>query len=129
MGPAPDRQSLRTIAVAAGIVALLASGVVAGRWTSRTLSPSFQRITFRRGFIDSGRFANGGKTIAYSASWDGNPFRVYSTQAESPESRDLGIANAHLLAVSPLNEMALILTPQLGFALSGTLARAPISRF
>jgi eukaryotic-like serine/threonine-protein kinase len=125
--PRPDRQSLRTIAVAAGIVALVASGVVAGRWTSRTLSPSFQRITFRRGFIDSGRFANGGKTIAYSASWDGNPFRVYSTQAESPESRDLGIANAHLLAVSPLNEMALILTPQLGFALSGTLARAPIS--
>ena len=77
----------------------------------RALSPSFQRVTFRRGVIDNGRFANGGRTIVYSASWDGNPFRVYSTQAESPESRDLGIVNAHLLGVSPSDEMALALTP------------------
>jgi Tol biopolymer transport system component len=125
--PGLNRRAPRTLALAAGIVALVASGVMLGRWTLRTPSPSFQRITFRRGFINSGRFVNGGKTIAYSASWDGNPFRAYSTQPESPESRDLGIPNAHLLAVSPLDEMALILTPKLGFAPSGTLARAPIA--
>ena len=64
----------------------------------------------------------------YSAAWDGNPYRVYSTQAESPESRDLGIVNAHLLGVSPSDEMALALTPTvMGFVVPGTLARAPIS--
>ena len=90
--------------------------------------PSFQRITYRRGIVDNGRFANGGRTIAYSAAWDGNSSRVYSTQVESPESRDLGVMNGHLLGVSPSDEMALSLTPHLGpGGVPGTLARAPIS--
>jgi serine/threonine protein kinase/Tol biopolymer transport system component len=113
---------------AAGVCVLLAVAFVAGLRTSRTPSPSFQRVTFRRGFIDSGRFANGGRTIVYSAAWDGNPFQVYSTQAENPESRDLGIANAHLLGISPSDEMALALTPDLASYLAiGILARTPIS--
>jgi eukaryotic-like serine/threonine-protein kinase len=63
----------------------------------------------------------------YSASWDGNPFRVYSTQKENPESRDLGIANARVLAVSPSDEMALTLTQFWGLSPPGTLARSPVS--
>jgi eukaryotic-like serine/threonine-protein kinase len=126
--PKPRRRYAWMIAAAAGII-LLAAGVVLGRrWISRAPSPSFQRITFRRGFVDGGRFANGGRTIVYSASWDGNPFRVYSTQAESPESRDLGIVNARLFGVSPSDEMALALKPaDASFVSFGTLARAPIS--
>jgi eukaryotic-like serine/threonine-protein kinase len=120
---------IRMIALAAGVVVLLGAAVFVGRqWAPRTPSLTFQRVTFRRGYIDNGRFANGGRTIVYSAAWDGNPFRVYSTQAENPESRDLGIANAHLLSVSASGEMALALTPDLSFtAPVGTLARAPIS--
>jgi serine/threonine protein kinase/Tol biopolymer transport system component len=127
--PPPPQRNGRTIAlVAAGACVLVAVAFVVGLRISRTPSPSFQRVTFRRGYIDNGRFANAGHTIAYSASWDGNPYRVYSTQAESPESRDLGIANAHLLGVSPSDEMALDLTPaQYGVEVPGTLARAPIS--
>src|SRR5271170_7004509 len=122
----PPRPYAWMIAAAAGII-LLAAGVMLGRrWTSRTPSSTFQRVTFRRGAIDSGRFANGGKTIAYSAAWDGNPYRVYSTQAENPESRDLGMVNARLLSVSPSDEMALALTPRLG-PVFGRLARTPIS--
>jgi serine/threonine protein kinase/Tol biopolymer transport system component len=124
---AVERRYARAIALAAGICALVGTATfMAGRWTSWTPSPSFPRVTFRRGFVDSGRFANGGRTIVYSASWDGNPYRLYSTQAESPESRDLGITNGHLLAVSPSNEMAFALTPDLSFV-AGTLARGPIS--
>jgi len=62
----------------------------------------------------------------YSASWDGNPFHIYTTQAENPESRDLGIGNALVFGVSSLGEIALALTPDLTF-FSGTLARTPIS--
>jgi serine/threonine protein kinase len=115
----PRRRYAWVVALVVG-ACLLAVAFIAGRRTSRTLSPSFQRVTFRRGYVDAGRFANSGRTIVYSASWDGNPFRVYSTQAESPESRDLEIVNAHLLGVSPSDEMALTLG-------SGTLARVPIS--
>jgi len=117
----PQWRYLRTIALVAGVAVVAGAAMFfVGRRTSRVPSPSFQRVTFRRGNITGGRFANGGKTIAYSAAWDGNPSRVYSTQAESPESRDLGIANARLLGVSPSDEIALTLG-------SGTLARVPIS--
>ncbi|MGD0136418.1 MAG: protein kinase, partial [Bryobacteraceae bacterium] len=113
--------------IAAGVGVLLAVAFVAGlRIISRNPSPSFQRVTFRRGVIANGRFANGGRTIVYSAEWDGNPSRVYSTQAENAESRDLGALNAHLLGVSPSDEMALALTPDVSFV-SGTLARVPMS--
>jgi hypothetical protein len=125
---AAARRYGRTIGLAAaGVVVLLGAAVFVGRqWAPRAPSPTFQRVTFRRGNIDNGRFANGGKTIVYSASWDGNPYRVYSTQTENPESRDLGLANARLLSVSPADEMALALTPG-PFGPTGTLARAPIS--
>jgi len=116
------------IALAAGLCVLVGALMFfVGRRTSHAPSPSFQRVTFRRGIVAGGRFANAGRTIVYSAAWDGDPFRVYSTQAESPESRDLGIVNARLLGVSPSNEMALDLTSRLGLGVPGTLARAPIS--
>ncbi len=117
------------IALAAGICVLVGAAMfLVGRRTSPASSPSFQRVTFRRGTIDNGRFANGGKTIVYSAAWDGNPFHVFSTQTESPESRDLGMVNARLLGVSPSDEMALDLTPAMAlFGAPGTLARAPFS--
>jgi eukaryotic-like serine/threonine-protein kinase len=105
---------------------MIAGAFVVGLRRSRAPSPSFQRVSFRRGIVDNGRFANGGRTIAYSAAWDGNPFRVYSTQAENPESRDLGIVNAHLLGVSSSDEMALALTTEMSF-ISGTLAEGPFS--
>jgi Tol biopolymer transport system component len=122
--PPPQRRYLRAIALVAVAVVLLAAGALAGRRMVRAPLPSFQRVTFRRGFISNGRFGNGYKTILYSASWDGNPTRVYSTQTENPESRDLGIANARLLGVSPANEMALSISSG---GQTGILARAPIS--
>jgi serine/threonine protein kinase len=118
--PRPRRYSW-TFALVAGVALLVGALMfILGRRTVRTLSPSFQRVTFRRGYIDNGRFANGGRTIVYSAAWDGKPSRIYSTQAESPESRDLGIVDAHLFGVSSSDEMALTLG-------SRTLARVPIS--
>jgi serine/threonine protein kinase len=122
---APRRRYLQLIALASGAVALAAAGgVFVGQRTTRPTMPSFQRVTFRRGFIDNGRFGNGGKTIVYSASWDGNLPRVYSTQTENPESRELGIANAVLLGISPTGEMALSITRD---ERTRTLARAPLS--
>ena len=122
------RRYPRAIALAGVIIALVGTAIFfTGRWASRTPSPSFQRITFRRGVIDNARFTNGGRTIVYAASWDGNRSRLYSTQVESPESRDLGIENGHLLAVSTVGEMALAISSALTYSSTGTLARAQIS--
>ena len=120
------RRYLVGVAIAAGVAVLVGGGAIAGRLTTRSPFLSFQRVTFRRGIIPSARFANDGKTIVYSAAWDGNSPHVYSTQTENPESRDLGFENATLFAVSPTQEMALALPPD-KTSNSVTLARAPIS--
>ncbi|HUD98581.1 MAG TPA: protein kinase [Bryobacteraceae bacterium] len=115
----PTQPAQRWLRMAA--VAMCACGAyIAGRSFSTAPSFSYQRLTFRRGAISAGRFANGGRTVVYSANWDGNGYRVYSTQPEGPESRDLGIANTQLLAISRSGEMALRRE-------NGTLARAPVS--
>src|SRR5262249_4458424 len=62
--------------------------------------PSFHQITFRQGVITSARFAPDGQSIVYSASWQGQPYHLYLTRAESHESRDLGISDARLFGIS-----------------------------
>jgi len=79
------------IAVGVAGVLMAVSVFATSRWLPRTSSPTFQRVTFRRGVVDNGRFSSAGRSIIYSASWDGNSYRVYSTQAENLESRDFGI--------------------------------------
>jgi serine/threonine protein kinase/Tol biopolymer transport system component len=119
------RPYVRAIGVAAAFCFVLAAGFAARSWFLRPGSPSYQRVTYRRGVVENARFATGGRTIVYSASWDGNPYRLYSTQTQSPESRDLGLADAHLVSISKSDEMAVVLG---GFSdPSRTVARAPIS--
>ena len=87
--------------------------------------PRVQMLTFRRGSVLGARFAPDGRTVHYSAAWNGAPPQVYSTSVESPESRPLGFGDAQLLAVSPSGELALSLRPRLILfdASRGTLAR------
>ena len=93
------------------------------------------RLTFRRGLVTAARFAHDGKTVVYSASWDGAPTELFSLGLGSPESTPLGYTKADLLAVSPLGELALLRNPlspldSFDTVLEGqkvTLATAPLS--
>ncbi|HEX4440595.1 MAG TPA: protein kinase [Thermoanaerobaculia bacterium] len=89
----------------------------------------FQRLTFRRGAVGAARFAQDGRTVAYSASWDGGPTEVYSTAPESPESKSLGLPPANLFAASSTGELAIGLGWRRfgGWEGSGTLARVPLA--
>ncbi len=93
-----------------------------------TLLPSYRRMTFRRGFIMSARFAPDG-SVVYGAAWEDNPLELFSSFHTGPESRPLGLREADVLSISRSGELAISLGRRyigVGFATSGTLARVPL---
>ena len=127
--PAPKRYGPLAAFAALGIIAVAAAFLLGGRF-NKAEPPRYQRLTFRRGFIDSARFAPEGKSIVYSAGWDGNKLELYSTRIDIAESRQLGIGDASVQAISSSGEMAVVSLQGSGGTASfigGLLARAPLS--
>jgi serine/threonine protein kinase len=126
-----SRKHMLIPALAAAAIALLI-GVVAGKFLlqrpAQTSLPAYHPLTFRRGMVHAARFAPDGKTIIYSAAWEGKSLQLFTTRPESPESHELEPAGADVLAVSSSGEMALSLRshPVAQFLYSGTLARVPL---
>jgi eukaryotic-like serine/threonine-protein kinase len=119
------------VAGAAALIALLAglaTGMLVFRRTDQVSLPVYHPLTFRRGMVRAARFAPDGKTMIYSAAWEGGSLQLYTTRPESPESHELEPAGADVLAVSSAGEMALSLRshPVAGFLYAGTLARVPL---
>jgi len=128
--PAPEvrRREGRTWMAGGVVGALLATGVlvaVLGR-KPETPPPSFRRLTYRTGFVTSARFAPDGDTVAYGASWDGQPTELFLGRLGSTEARPLGLKNARILSISRSGEMALLLGGPVSIFL-GTLAQAPLA--
>jgi eukaryotic-like serine/threonine-protein kinase len=126
----PSRMARWVLIVALAI--LLAAGL--GAWGTflllRRPPPAFQQLTFRRGTIWSARFSGDGHTIVYAAAWEGRPFRVFTTKAESPESVALDLPDGNLLAVSKTGLLALALRCRVeppGGRTIGMLAEAALS--
>src|SRR6201981_1849109 len=90
--------------------------------------PTYQQLTFRGGTIRQARFAPDGKTIIYSAAWEGNPVELFTTRPESPESRPFGLNGAEVLSFSVNGEMAVLLKSQnvAPYINEGTLGRVPL---
>ena len=91
--------------------------------------PMYRRMTFRRGFIMSARFAPDGSVI-YGAAWEDNPLEILSSYQTGPEARPLGLRDADVLSVSSSGELAISLGRRfigVGYATSGTLARVPLA--
>jgi eukaryotic-like serine/threonine-protein kinase len=93
-----------------GLVSLLPAGVAIGFLSLPRRAPDppiYHQVTFRRGTIRSARFAPDGKTILYSASFEGRGIQTYWMRTESPESTVLPFANSTLHAVSSSGELAI----------------------
>ncbi|MEX1245249.1 MAG: protein kinase [Thermoanaerobaculia bacterium] len=117
------------IAAAAALAAAFGTGAWAQKRFGKESPPSFQQITFGSGTIQSARFAPDGQTIVYSASWDGNPRRLFLKHPSSPEALPLELPSANLLSISPSGEMAIDVDcrgthPSV---CAGTLARAALT--
>ncbi len=137
VGPAPSpakSPARRWTPAALGIVIALA--LIAGAYwegkreglASSITPPTYRQLTFRGGTIRMARFAPDGKTIVYSAAWEGNPTELYTTRPESPESRTIGLSQAEVLSISGEGEMAVLLhshnvDPYIN---AGTLGRVPL---
>ena len=90
--------------------------------------PTYRQLTFRGGTIRLARFAPDGKTIIYSAAWEGNPIDLFTTRPESPESRPFGLSEAEVLSISANGEMAVLLKSRnvAPYINEGTLGRVPL---
>jgi eukaryotic-like serine/threonine-protein kinase len=127
---APSRRRLFAAVAFIGLLLTAAAGAfLLGRRSGGRPPPSFTRLTFRRGTVSAARFAPDGKTILYSASWEGGPSRVFLKRPESVEPIPQGPEGVRLLAVSPSGEVAVILEsrPIGPFFRTGTLARIPLA--
>ena len=127
--PAPPRSWFRTLALAAiTLVAGLAAGMFLLQRAPQPSFPVYRPLTFRRGIVLSARFALDGKTVIYSAAWEGKPLDLFTTRPESPQSQEMLPKGAQVLAISSAGEMLLSLgsRPRDAFLYSGTLARVPL---
>jgi Tol biopolymer transport system component/predicted Ser/Thr protein kinase len=90
--------------------------------------PTYKQLTFERGFVYAARFAPDGRSVVYSASWDGQPLQIYSTDPGSPESRALNLLNSTLFAASA-KDLAISIGCRDRYIgdCQGTLALVPIS--
>jgi eukaryotic-like serine/threonine-protein kinase len=134
LGPPAVRtgfRGLRLVGVAAG----LAAGTAAGFWLGHragmarapAAEPSFVRLTFGQGTVWSARFTPDGRTVAYSAAWDGDPIRLFAARSDNSESTPLQLPDAQLLSVSSTGELAVSLGHRYeGWMGAGTLARSPL---
>jgi serine/threonine protein kinase/Tol biopolymer transport system component len=126
----PRKRSVLPLLVVAAVALLVGLGV--GTFLlQRPAEPSFPAyhpLTFRRGVVLSARFAPDGKTVIYSAAWEGKPLDLYTTRPESPQSQEMEPRGANLLAISSTGEMAIALGSHArdAFLYSGTLARVPL---
>ncbi len=113
----------------ASAAALVGLGLLAGRARWQRPLPTITQLTYEHGMMGAARFAPDGRTVVFSALWDGKPSEVFQMRLEDLEPRSLGLVGARLLSVSSTAELAILLArpgDASGIGL-GTLARVPLS--
>jgi eukaryotic-like serine/threonine-protein kinase len=120
----------RFIVGVAAIVALAAMLILAwrlGRGSDATPPPEYKQITFQTGEIGDARYTPDG-SIVYEANWEDAGPQLYLARPDDTVSRELGVKNAALLAVSKSGELAIRLNTifMAGYERIGTLARVPL---
>jgi Tol biopolymer transport system component len=98
----------------------------AGRGVNSTVS--YKQMSYRPQTIFRAAFAPDGKTIVFSAAYEGAVPSLYVIQPEYPEAKPTGLTGVQLLSVSRRGELA-VLTHAIYIAhrlFHGTLARMPL---
>ncbi len=119
----------KAVVAVASAVALVGLGLLVGRALWQRPFPTITQLTYEHGMMGAARFAPDGRTVVYSALWDGKPSEIFQMRLEDLEPRPLGLVGARLLAVSSTAELAILLgrPGDSGGVDLGTLARVPLS--
>jgi serine/threonine protein kinase/Tol biopolymer transport system component len=126
------RRTPLSLFAGAALLLLVAVSLVAffsGQKFATRPVPTFRELTFRRGALMAARFAPDPRSAIYSASWEGNPQAVFISSPNSTESRDLGLTQTEVLAVSSSGQMAILRNFRVSdnsFTHIGTLAQLSI---
>jgi Tol biopolymer transport system component len=83
---------------------------------------TYTRLTFRHGMIHSARYSPDGKTVLYSASWDGGAPESFETLPGLVTPRALDLKQAQVLAISKNGRTVVKLATSEGVGGFGTLA-------
>src|SRR5262249_39254193 len=122
LAPSRPRRWRRPALVAAAVLASALVGFAAARAVQTTAPatvPTFQRVTFGRGYIDSARFGPEGQVI-YTAAWEGRPVEGFAVRTASLDARPLPHLGAPVLAVTQRGELLFLDE-------SKTLGRVPLA--
>jgi len=93
-------------------------------------APAYRRLTSESGTVYAARFAADGQSVVYSAAWNGKPVEMFSTVGNSLLAQPLNLTGANLLAISPSNELAVVVNGTHDGQLEtvdGVLAQAPLA--
>jgi eukaryotic-like serine/threonine-protein kinase len=127
---APHQLKWRAAAAAAGlvIVALAAGWFARGATVPPLSSPTFHQVSYRRGTVYAARLSSDGKTVIYSAAWDGGPVQLYVASKDFPESRAIDLNQGMLLSVNSSGDVAILtgIKPLDHYEFRGTLATMPM---
>jgi eukaryotic-like serine/threonine-protein kinase len=106
--PRAARHWPRRLAAAALALALVAAGLAAGSLLRSRPQPTFQRLTFRYGGVASARFTPDGRTVVYSAAWEGAPrLSLFTARTDTRGAGELPVPGGDVAAISRTGELAL----------------------
>jgi Tol biopolymer transport system component len=118
----------------AAMLAVLAVAGAAGYWAGArrpASQPTFQQLTYQRGYIRGARFLPDGHSVVYSAMWEGRPYEVFTSRIGDRNARSLEVKNAMVVGIADSGDIALLTNVQrartTNWMQSGTLARVPVS--
>jgi eukaryotic-like serine/threonine-protein kinase len=102
---APHRSRRALWSGAAILVAIVLAAALLLEFARR--EPSFERLTFRKGFVSNARFFSHGGAIVYSAEWNGAPSRLFAIAKNRRDSTPLNLYNSWLEAAASPTEFAI----------------------
>jgi len=118
----PAQGPRAAVLVGLTLVCLASVAYLALHYSAGPTTPVFERLTFRRGLLDSARFAPDGQ-IVYEAAWEGGAPRLYATRPASRDSRPIEVPSGMIVGLSPQGEIAFVS----GMGSSRALSRAPLA--
>jgi serine/threonine protein kinase len=86
----PQRRVWKMAGSIGGVALLagLAAGALLLKGSGKTEFAAYHPLTFRRGIVHSARFAADGKTVIYSAAWEGKTLDLFATRPEPAVAGD-----------------------------------------